>query len=71
MLFDCTFMASERSRCGINSFINDQRSINPSVSSVKLYALYLSDRDPKALPERSLSLYSMMLAWHKMLGMDI
>ena len=64
-------MAPERTRNGIATFIDEVKKISPSISSTKLYALFLRDTDPEVMYTRSISLYSMNLVWHKLMGIDL
>ena len=47
------------------------RSMGPTFSSVKIYALYLSENSVETMKKRALSLYSMKVAWHKLMNISM
>ena len=63
MLIDCPQLAEYRDTCSLGTFINAHRKIMPSISSVKIYALYLSDRYPEDIKKKAYCLYSMKCGW--------
>ena len=69
LLVDCPALEPFREMCEIGPFVKFYRSLSPKYSSVKIYALYLSEKSAEAMRKKALSLYSMKVAWHKL--MDI
>ena len=71
LLIDCDVMGPYRRSCELSSFIAVHRRLQPSVSSIKLFALFLSDKNPDILKRRALSLYNMILGWHKLMNISM
>ena len=71
MLIDCPSMAHYRDTCEIGSFVLMYRRLQPQISSVKLYAMYVSDSCVDNLKEKILSLYHMKLGWHKLMKIEM
>ena len=71
MIIDCEQMSYYRDTCDIGPFITAHRSISPTLSSIKLLAMYLNDRRPDEMKSKSLSLYHMKLGWHQKLGIQL
>ena len=71
MLIDCPSMARYRDTCEIGSFVSMYRMSQPQISSVRLYAMYLSDACVDNLKEKILALYHMKLGWHKLMKIDM
>ena len=71
MVIECPQMSFYRNSCGIGSFVREFKVLRPQISSLKLYALYLSDRDPEKMYEKSLALYHMYLGWHGLMNIPI
>ena len=71
LLIECAQMKNYRESCGLGPFISAHRLAKPGISSIKLFALFLSDRDPALLQKRALDLYTMKLGWHNLMDIDI
>ena len=71
MLVDCPSMAQYRSMCSIGPYIEEQKRMNPRVSSIKLYAKFLSDKNHKLIQQRAHDLYVMKVGWHKLMKIEI
>ena len=54
-------MTQFRESCGLGPFIRVHRLAKPGISSIKLYAMFLSDRDPGAMQQKAMDLYTMQL----------
>jgi hypothetical protein len=70
MLIDCTSMEYYRQSCEIGPFINAYKQMQPSMSSVKLMSLYLSDLPDTNIKNKALSLYHMKQGWHYLMGIN-
>ena len=68
---DCPSMAGFRHGCSLGPFIKMCKILQPQISSVKIYALFISDRNPKIVKSRALSLCSMKLGWHSLMGIKL
>ena len=68
LLIECPEMAAYRNSCRIGPFINVYRGIYPSISSIKLYALYLNDCQPEDIKDKALSLYHMKTGWMSLMN---
>ena len=71
MLIDCSPMSTYRSSCGLGSFISCYRKFRPHLSSIKLYAMFLSDSNLDVVPDRTVDLYHMYLGWHTLMNIPI
>ena len=71
MLLDCPRMSPYRSSCGLGPFLVAYSCMIPRFSSVKIFALYLNDKDPKTMKQKALDLYHMKLGWHKLMGIEM
>ena len=71
LLIDCVSMGTYRRSCEIASFIEIYRRIQPTLSSIKLFAMFLDDRNPEVLKRRAVSLYTMLLGWHKLMNIEM
>ena len=71
MLIDCCQMSHYRNSCGLGPFISAYRLTRPSLSSIKLYALYLDDQVPDNMLKRSTDLFHMYLGWHSLMDIPI
>ena len=71
MLIDCPSMTPYRDGCALGPFVRMCRYLQAQVSSVKIFAMYLSDRDPKIVKARALSLCSMKIGWHSLMKIDM
>ena len=67
MIVDCPSMEPYRTTCEIGPFVRLYKSMVPHYSSVKIYAMYLDDREFKAVQKKSLALYQMKVGWHKLM----
>ena len=56
-------MSLYRNSCNIGSFIEAYRKHRPNFSAIKIYALYLNDRNPESVHDKALSLYHMKIGW--------
>ena len=64
-------MTQYRDSCGLGPFIRIYRQARPGVSSVKLYAVFLSDKDCALLRKRAMDLYTMRLGWHTLMNIEL
>ena len=71
MLFDCSKMTQYRESCGLGPFIRAHRILKQSITSIKLYALYLNDRDVDTIKKKAMDLYVMKVGWHKLMKIDL
>ena len=71
MVIDCPQMELYRSSCNIGPFIEVVRFTRPRASSVKIYAMYLSDRNYEMFCKKYQDLLHMYLGWHNLMGIDI
>ena len=71
MVIDCPAMEQFRRGCDLGSFIDIYRGTRPQFSSVKIFALYLSDKDDSVVKSRALSLSHMKIGWHKLMKIEI
>ena len=71
MVIECPAMSYFRNSCEIGKFVRAFKLFKPQMSSLKLYALYLSDREPDKMNEKALNLYHMYLGWHSLMKIDI
>ena len=71
MLIDCPAMAQYRNSCGLGPFIRVHRQVKPGISSVKLFMIFLSDKDCALLLKRAMDLYTMKLGWHTLMDIDL
>ena len=71
MLIDCPEMVQYRDSCEIGSFVRALRFNNHSLSSMKLYAMYLDDSNPDSILRRSNVLYHMYIGWHSLMGIPV
>lgn len=71
MLMDCPKMSKYRESCELGPFIKAQKSANPGISSIKLYSLYLNDRNPELMNRKALALYSMKVGWHSLMKIEL
>ena len=71
MIIECPEMSHYRNSCRIGSFIRDYRVLRPQISSLRLFALYMSDSDLEEMNEKSLDLYHMYLGWHNLMNIPI
>ena len=71
MVIECPAMTYYRNSCGIGKFIRALKLLKPQISSIKLYALLLSDRDPEKMNEKALDLYHMYVDWHSLMNINI
>ena len=68
---ECPAMEIYRNDCDLGPFVRLYRSLKPQFSSIKIYAMYLSDRDPSKMKTRALALYSMKVAWHRLMNIAL
>ena len=71
MLIDCPKMTQTRETCGLGPFIRAHRLAKPGISSIKLFAMFLSDRDPEAMKQKAMDLYTMQLGWHNLMKIEM
>ena len=67
MVIDCPGLSQSRNMCSLGKFVNSMRRIFPTISSVKLYSLYMSDDRSEEISEKSYCLFSMKDAWEQQL----
>ena len=65
MLIECPELVIYRDACTLGAFVKTLRRAMPNISSVKLYAHYLSDSHPEDIDEKAMCLYSMKTAWEE------
>ena len=71
MLIDCPQMDVYRQTCGLGPFVTAYRRMNPQISALKIFALYLDDNQPQNLKSRALELYHMKLGWHTLMNITL
>ena len=71
MLIECTQMAFYRSTCGLGPFIDAYRNMYPSISSLKLFALFLNDKLPLSMKKKAMDLHYMKVGWHSLMKIPI
>ena len=71
MVIDCPELLMYRQACGLGNFLKSYRTLNPQISSLKLYALFVNDSHITNLHSRALDLYSMKVAWHSLTGISM
>ena len=71
MIVDCPIMEPYRKLCEIGPFVRLYKTMNRHYTSVKIYAMYLDDRDHKAVQRKSLALYSMKIGWHRLMNIPL
>ena len=71
MIVDCPSMDGYRALCSIGPFVKLYKSLGPKYSSVKIYAMYLDDRDIRKIQKKALSLYSMKIGWLKEMNIPL
>ena len=54
-----------RSLCSIGPFVKLYKGMGSKYTSVRIYAMYMDDRDIGKIQKKALSLYSMKLGWLK------
>ena len=70
MLIDCPAMSGYRNTCELYSFIATYRRLQPQISSLKLYSIYLNDSLCTNIKEKVLTLYHMKAGWMKKMGIN-
>ena len=68
MIVDCAQLDQIRSTCSLGHFISTFRRLQPNISSLKIYAMFLNDRFSPNHKDKILSLYQMKLGWMKLMG---
>jgi hypothetical protein len=68
MLFECCSMSQYRDSTSLKPFIETYRRVNPAISSLKLYSLYLNDKHPQDMKKKAVDLYQMQLGWMSLMG---
>lgn len=71
MLVDCPEMTEFRESCGLGPFISAYRRMNPHISSIKIFALYLNDNHSDKMKKKSLDLFHMKLGWHSRMNINL
>ena len=71
MLVDCEALQTYRDSCSVGPFVAAFRQGNPSVSSVRIFALFLNDGDPSKFKEKALSLHHMKIGWHTLMKIPL
>ena len=71
MLIECTQMAFYRRTCGLGPFIDAYRNMYPSISSLKLFALFLNDKLPTSMKKKAMDLLYMKIGWHSLVKIPI
>jgi hypothetical protein len=71
MLIDCHQMSFYRKSCGLGPFIDLYRSIYPSISSLKLFSLFLNDKVPSSMKKKAMDLHYMKIGWHSLMQIPI
>ena len=65
MIVDCPAMKVYRDLCSIGPFVSMYKNMGPKYSSVRIFAMFLDDRDPTQVQKKALALYSMKIGWLK------
>ena len=68
LVVECPVLDPYRKTCDIGPFVTFYKSMKPRLSSVKIYAMYLSDRKVENMKKKALSLYTMKVAWYKLMN---
>ena len=71
MIIDCPHMSHYRNMCDIGPYVRLYRKMQPQISSVKLYAMYLDDHNHEEVQKKALSLYCMKHGWSKLMNMPL
>ena len=71
MIIECQAMTGYRNTCNIGQYIAMYRRLQPQISSVKLYSLFLNDLVSSDLKEKILALYHMKNGWYTIMGMEL
>ena len=66
LIIDCPDLELHRRACGLGPFIRSYRAISRSISSLRLYSLFLNDSHNETMQLRAADLYSMKVAWHSL-----
>ena len=64
-------MEMYRNLCIIGPFVKMYKSLGPRYTSVKIYGMFLDDRDPRAIQRKALALYGMKIGWLKLMGIPL
>ena len=71
MLFECKAMDFYRQNCEIASFMTAYRIVQPTISAVKLTALYLNDSHVADVRHKAMALYHMKRGWHQLMDINM
>ena len=71
VVIDCPHLAPYRNSCGIGPFVRVFKRAIPEISSIKLYALFLDDKEPHRIKTKAMDLYSMKVGWHVLMNIDL
>ena len=65
MIVECPSMSVYRDLCSIGPFVRAYQTMGPKYSSVRIYAMFMDDKDMKKVQKKALALYSMKIGWLK------
>ena len=71
MIIECPSLKLYRESCYLGQFVCTHRALNPTISSIKLYSLFLEDSSPDKMKLKASCLYSMKVAWHTLMGIPM
>ena len=71
MVIECPKLSLYRDSCGIGPFTAAHRLATPGISSIKLFSLYMNDKNPEAVRDKAMDLYNMKVGWHTLMKIDI
>ena len=66
LAIDCPSLSLYRNNTSLGSFIAAHRWLNPSISSLKLYSMFLDDSDADVMNKRGSDLFSLKVAWEQL-----
>ena len=67
MIVECPQLTAYRDSCTLGQFVKSIKRLRPGISSVKIYAQYLSDIHPEDIHEKAMCLFSMKTAWDQLI----
>ena len=71
MLICCPQMSFYRDSCILGSFISSYRKVHPSISALKLFALFLNDRVPGSMKKKAFALHHMKSGWFTLMKIPL
>ena len=71
LLIDCQELSQHRAACGLGAYISARRIISPNLSSLKIFAMFLSDQSCEQMQSKAVILYAMKVAWHNLMQIKL